>query len=99
MKAMVCARYAPGAAAYLIEQELPDPVFKAHDLLVRPIATASSPGDYKVKNATESGLGPRVLGWGAEAFKRDGSNAEARILDTGFLDPTVVPDLRAKPKQ
>jgi NADPH:quinone reductase len=40
-------------------------VFKAHDLLVRPLATASNPVDYKIKNATESGQAPRVLGWDA----------------------------------
>ncbi len=65
MKAIVSIRHAPGTAAELIEQEVPDPVIKAHDLLVRPLATASNPVDYKVKDSTEPGLAPRILGWDA----------------------------------
>jgi NADPH:quinone reductase len=65
MKAIIPVRQAPDAAVGLIEQEVPDPVFKAHDLLVRPLATASNPVDYKVKNSTEPGQAPRVLGWDA----------------------------------
>ena len=65
MKAIVSVRHAPGAAAELIEQEVPDPVLKAHDLLVRPLATASNPVDYKVKDSTEPGHAPRILGWDA----------------------------------
>jgi NADPH:quinone reductase len=65
MKAIVSVRHAPGAAVDLIEQEVPDPAPKAHDLLVRPLATASNPVDYKVKNSVEAGQAPRILGWDA----------------------------------
>ncbi|MGN6828002.1 zinc-binding alcohol dehydrogenase family protein [Paucibacter sp. M5-1] len=65
MKAIVSIRHSSGTAAELIEQEVPDPVIKPHDLLVRPLATASNPVDYKVKDSTEPGLAPRILGWDA----------------------------------
>jgi len=51
------------ATPELIEQELPTPKLRPHDLLVRVEAVAVNPVDTKVRAGVAPGGPPRLLGW------------------------------------
>ena len=69
------------ATPELIEQELPSPELRPHDLLVRVEAVAVNPVDTKVRAGVAPGGPPRLLGWDGcgvvealgEALVKDGS--------------------------
>jgi NADPH:quinone reductase len=73
MKAIVCTRPDPKQPALLHEAEVAEPSVLPSDLLVKPLAVASNPVDYKIRDQVQPNQPARILGW----------DAVAEVLDCG----------------
>jgi NADPH:quinone reductase len=67
MKAIICTRPNPNEPTRLYEAEVAEPSPLATDLLVKPLAVASNPVDYKIRKQVQPEQPPRILGWDAVA--------------------------------
>jgi zinc-binding alcohol dehydrogenase family protein len=73
MKAIICTRPDPKEPARLHEADVAEPSLLPNDLLVKPLAVASNPVDYKICKQVQPDQLPRILGW----------DAVAEVLDCG----------------
>lgn len=67
MKAIICTRPSLNEPIRLLEAEVAEPSPLTTDLLVKPLAVASNPVDYKIRNQIHPEQPPRILGWDAVA--------------------------------